>query len=269
MQDLVYHPLEKLPVRRPVERIRHLAGRCAGLRVLDLGALDETVIGKAQHSSWKWLHREVAATAKEVLGVDASEELRAKGEIRTDFGTRIIHGRVEELDAIVAEFRPDIVLAGELIEHTPDTLGWLTRLGQVAPGTRILVSTPNATAILNILLSFVGRENQHEDHLHVYSYKTLSTLARRLNLADATLTPYYYHSEQFRGRVPAAVVPLIVAIDYLLLMPIQYLFPLTAFGFILEGRLGEPMEGRLGAPVEGRLGESSEGRFGVPVGTTR
>jgi hypothetical protein len=33
------------------------------------------------------------------------------------------------------------------------------------------------------------------------------------------------------------VVPVIVAIDYLLLMPLQYLFPLTAFGFILEGRL--------------------------------
>lgn len=254
MQDLVYHPLEKLPVRRPVERIRHLAERCAGLRVLDLGALDETVVGKEQHSSWKWLHREVAATAREVLGVDASEALRGDGEIRTDFGTRIVHGRVEELDDLVRDFRPDLVLAGELIEHTPDTLGWLTRLGELAPGVRILVTTPNATAILNILLAFARRENQHEDHLHVYSYKTLSTLARRLNLQDATLTPYYYHSEQFRGRVPSALVPLIVAIDYLVLMPIQYLFPLTAFGFILEGRLGEPTEGRLGEPTEGRLG---------------
>lgn len=239
MRELSYHPLEKLRVPRPVERLPHVAARCAGLRVLDLGALDETLVGKPQHSSWKWLHGEVARSASEVLGVDASDEVRAKGEIRTDFGTRILYGRVEQLDAIVRDFRPDLVLAGELIEHTPDTLGWLSRLGEIAPGARLLVTTPNATSILNILLSFVGRENQHEDHLQVYSYKTLSTLARRLNLADATLTPYYYHSEQFRGRVPPPVVPFIVAADYLLLMPIQYLFPLTAFGFILEGKLGE------------------------------
>src|SRR5207249_2004891 len=103
---------------------------------------------------------------------------------------------------------------------TPDTLGWLSRAAQAAPGARVLLTTPNATSILNILLSLVSRENQHEDHLHVYSYKTLSTLAQRLNLSDTTLTPYYYHSEQFRGRVAPSMVPLILAIDYLLLMPI-------------------------------------------------
>jgi nucleotide-binding universal stress UspA family protein len=246
VKDLAYHPLEKLPVRRPVERIDYVAARCRGLRVLDLGALDETVLGKPQHASWKWLHAEIAGTAREVLGVDAGEELRAKGAIETPFGTRIVHGRVEELDDLVRDFRPDLVVAGELIEHTPDTVGWLTRLGELSPGVRVLLTTPNATSILNILLAFASRENQHEDHLHTYSYKTLSTLARRIGLEDAQLTPYYYHSEQFRGRVPAAVVPLVVAVDYLLLMPLQWLFPLTAFGFILEGRLGE---GRLG---EGR-----------------
>ena len=151
--------------------------------------------------------------------------------------SRIVYGRAEALDAIVTGFQPELVLAGELIEHTPDTLGWLTRLGQLAPGVRIVLTTPNATSILNILLSFASRENQHEDHLHTYSYKTLATLARRLRLADAKLTPYYYHSEQFRGRVPKAVAPLVTAIDYAVLMPIQYLFPLTAFGLILEGRL--------------------------------
>jgi hypothetical protein len=237
MNDLTYHPLEKLAVPRPVERLSYIAAQCAGLRVLDLGALDETVVGKPQHSTWKWLHAEVAATAREVLGVDASDEVRRNGEIRTDCNTRIVYGRVEALDDIVREFRPDLILAGELIEHTPDTFGWLSRLGRLAPGARLLVTTPNATSILNILLSFVRRENQHEDHLHVYSYKTLCTLARRLNLREPRLTPYYYHSEQFRGRVPEPVVPLILAIDYLLLMPIQYLFPLTAFGFILEGTL--------------------------------
>lgn len=245
---LSYHPLERLRIPRPVERISYVAGRCAGMRVLDLGALDETVVTRSQHSSWKWLHREVARTAREVLGVDSSEELRAAGGMTTDAGTRIVHGRVDEIDGLVREFRPDLVLAGELIEHTPDTLGWLSRVAAAAPGARLVVTTPNATSILNIALAFVRRENQHEDHLHTYSYKTLTTLARRLGLQGATLTPYYYHSEQFRGRVGSAVIPLIVAIDYLVLMPIQWLFPLTAFGFVLEGRFAGDATGTGDAP---------------------
>jgi len=240
MLTLTYHPLERLPVTRPVERLAYVAARCTGLRVLDLGAYDETLRGKPQHASWRWLHGEIAKTAGEVLGVDSCEEVRAKGELRTEFGTRIVHSDVADLSHIVREFRPDLIVGGELIEHTPDTLGWLARLADDAPGTRLLLTTPNATSILNILLALVNRENQHEDHLHTYSYKTLSTLARRLELQEPVLTPYYYHSEQFRGRVPAPVVPLIVAIDYLFLMPIQYLFPLTAFGFILEARFGRP-----------------------------
>jgi hypothetical protein len=239
MKDLTYHPLERLPVSRPVERIDYVVRRCAGLRVLDLGAYDETLMGKTQHSSWRWLHGEVSKSASAILGVDCCEELRIQREHRTDFGTRIVYGDVHDLSDLIRDFRPDLVLAGELIEHTSDTLGWLARIGEEAPGTRILLTTPNATSILNILLAFVRRENQHEDHLHTYSYKTLSTLARRLGLRDALLTPYYYHSEQFRARVPAAVVPLLYAIDYLALMPVQYLFPLTAFGFILEGTVGQ------------------------------
>ncbi|HXC50819.1 MAG TPA: methyltransferase domain-containing protein [Candidatus Limnocylindrales bacterium] len=235
MHALTYHPLEKLSVARPVERIDYIVERCAGRRVLDLGALDETLIGKPQHSSWKWLHREIARSAAEVLGVDAGEEVRKSGEIRTDAGTRIVYGKVEDLDALMRDFRPEVVVAGELIEHTPDTLGWLTRAAAAAPGARLIATTPNATSILNILLSFASRESQHEDHLHVYSYKTLTTLAARLRLENAALFPYYYHSEQFRGRVPKPVAPLISAIDYAILMPIQYLFPLTAFGFILDG----------------------------------
>jgi hypothetical protein len=182
--------------------------------------------------------------------VDAGEELRSKGTIETSFGTRIVYGRVEELDDIVRDFRPDLVVAGELIEHTPDTVGWLSRLGDLSPGIRVLLTTPNATSILNILLAFASRENQHEDHLHTYSYKTLATLARRIGLEDAQLTPYYYHSEQFRGRVPSSVVPLVVAVDYLLLMPLQWLFPLTAFGLILEGRLGGNLPAQSGGARE-------------------
>lgn len=238
LSALTYHPLEKLRIPRPVDRIPYIKKRCKGLRVLDLGAYDETEIDKPQHSSWTWLHAEIAASAKEVLGVDASPKLQGSGGIQTRVGTRIVYGQVEQLDDLVRDFKPDLIVAGELIEHTQDTLGWLSKLARVAPGVPFLATTPNTTSILNIGLAFLRRENCHPDHLQVYSYKTLATLSSRVPMREVTIVPYYYTSHIFQGRVPKALAPAIKAIDVLFLKPIQYLFPLTAFGLILEGTLG-------------------------------
>jgi hypothetical protein len=230
--------LERLRVLRPVDRYRYMRQRCEGLRVLDLGAYDETEVDRPQHGSWRWLHAEIAAAAKEVLGVDASEKLRTAGQVQTRCGTRIVYGRVEALDTHLHGFKPDLIVAGELIEHTPDTLGWLARAAAARSGTRLLATTPNATSIINILLALLGRENCHQDHLQVYSFKTLATLAARVPMHDVTIRPYFYDPHLFFGRVPRLAAPLISGMDLLFLKPIQWLFPLTAFGLILEGTLG-------------------------------
>lgn len=231
---LTYHPLERLPVARPVDRYRYVKLKCQGLRVMDLGAYDETEVVKKQHDSWRWLHAEIASVAAEILGVDASPAL-PEGGITTGIGTRIVRGSVEDLSALVATFKPDIIVAGEIIEHTPDTLGWLQKLAKDAPQTRFLATTPNTTSLINLLLAPLGRENNHQDHLQVYSYKTLATMASRVPLQGAQLTPYFYDPHIFRGRLPAAAAPLVSATDLLLLKPLQWLFPLTAFGWVLEG----------------------------------
>jgi hypothetical protein len=158
--------------------------------------------------------------------------------LTTPVGTRIVRGQVEDLGGLVSSFRPDVIVAGELIEHTPDTLGWLQRLAAAAPGTAFLATTPNTTSIINLLLAFLRRENNHPDHLQVYSYKTLATLASRIPLRQATLTPYYYDPHIFRGRLPKFLAPTVTLTDVLMLKPTQFLFPLTAFGWILEGSLG-------------------------------
>jgi hypothetical protein len=233
---LEYLPFEKLTVPRPVDRIRHVCSACAGRRVLDLGAYDETEVKRKQVGAWRWLHREIAAVASDVLGVDSSTELQAAGSVTTDAGTEIRFGRVEDLGSVVAAFRPEIIVAGELIEHTPDTLGWLAALAAHAPGVRLVVTTPNATSILNLALAFARRENCHPDHLQIYSFKTLTTLANRFGLDDFTIVPYYYDSQLLQGRAPRMVRPLVLATDRTVLRAIQWLFPLTSFGLILDGR---------------------------------
>lgn len=244
LPPLRYHPLEKLAVPRPVHRIPYVRERCRGLRVLDLGAFDETEVDRPQHRSWTWLHGEIAATAREVLGVDASAKLRAGGGTTTRAGSRIVYGSVEDLGALVDEFRPELIVAGELIEHTPDTLGWLRRLAASAPGVRLLATTPNATSVVNVGLAFLGRENCHEDHVQVYSFKTLVTLSARVPMRDVSIVPYFYTPHLFEGRVPAGLAPAVRALDVAVLRPIQFLFPLTAFGLILEGTLGAAPAGR-------------------------
>jgi len=233
---LRYLPLERLKVHRPVNRLQYIQSRCRGKRVLDLGALDETEWVKEQHSSWRWGHRIIADSAREVLGIDSSPLLKEKGIFHTSFGTTIRYGVVEELQAVVREFQPELIVGGELIEHTPNTLSWMSQLGKHAPGVELLMTTPNATSLINLCLSLLSRENTHQDHLQIYSLKTLATLSRRLQLEAVKIIPYYYHSELMRGRAHRVLVPLIYLADYLCFTPLQFLFPLTAGGMILDAR---------------------------------
>lgn len=48
-------------------------------------------------------------------------------------GTKIVYGRVEDLDAVMGDFQPDLVVARELVEHNPNTLGWMSHLAGISP----------------------------------------------------------------------------------------------------------------------------------------
>ena len=231
-------PLARLPIRRPVDRYAYVRAACAGKRVLDLGAYDETEVDRGQHSSWRWLHADIAQVASAVLGVDSSTAVAQTGRVQTQLGTTIVYGMVEELDEIAAEFKPDVVVAGELIEHTPDTLGWLRRLAAAVPGTRFVATTPNTTSLINVGLALLRRENAHPDHIQVYSYRTLHTLMSRVPLADTVITPYYYNRHLFYARVPRWAAPAVTLADVLVLRPTQWLFPLLSMGLVVEGYLG-------------------------------
>ena len=172
------------------------------------------------------------------MGVDAAEALRSTGEIETTQGTKIVYGLVEDLDKIIADFRPTVIVAGELIEHTQDTLGWLSKVAELTPGVRLLATTPNATSIINVMLALFSRELAHPDHTQVYSYRTLWTLAGRVPMTHYRIVPYYYNRHLFYDRVPKWFGPLVTLLDKALLQQVQRLFPLTSSGLILDGTMG-------------------------------
>ena len=232
MVSLAYTPFEKLAVRRPVDRLAFLREACRGKRVLDLGCYDETSLVKEGTS--QWLHGEIARAAASVLGVDSAEALPAEG-LLTGKTSRIVRGDVMRLDGVIRPDDLDIIVAGELIEHLPDALGFLSGLRRLFPDKALVLSTPNATSLTNGLLGLVGRENNHPDHLQIYSLKTLNTLCRRAGFRDWEIGHYYMtYAEMILRSGPAA--KLAVRTAQAGVNAAEALFPVLAGGLTLHVR---------------------------------
>ena len=232
MASLAYTPLEKLTIRRPVDRLAFLREACRGKRVLDLGCYDETSLVKEGTSHW--LHGEIGRVAASVLGVDSADALPAEGLVTGD-NSRIVRGDVMRLDGVARPEDLDVIVAGELLEHLPDALGFLSGLRRLFAGRELVLTTPNATSLTNMLLGLTGRENNHPDHLQIYSLKTLNTLCRRAGYGDWEIRPYYMtYAEMILRSGPAAKVAVRAA--QATVNAGEALFPLLAGGLILHVR---------------------------------
>jgi len=234
--ELAYTPLERIAPTRPRNRVRYITKAVQGQVVLDLGALDETAYQTKLDTEF-WLHGEIAKHAKEVIGIDSSALLDDHPNGITPFDNSVIFkGDVFELESIAKE-RPDInvIIAGELIEHLSDPLQFLRNIRQIEQfrGKRLILTTPNATGLPNILLGMLGRESQHIDHVATSSYKTLNTLMKRAGFANWQLIPYYSaFSEMIEtssGNSKIAVQVVEKTINGL-----QWLFPMLGGGWIVD-----------------------------------
>ncbi len=192
MQPIQYSALEKVSVLRPVDRLEFLQDQAAGKFVFDLGALDETAY-KAKQTSETWLHARLCRSAKAVVGLDNSDLIPDTG-LTTASNGRIIRANIFDLQATIDECgRPDIIVAGELVEHLPDTNAFLHSLRScnALKGVEVIVTTPNACCWHNFLIGLAGRESMHKDHLQIYSYKTLRTIFERNGFQVQLLRPYF------------------------------------------------------------------------------
>ncbi|RDZ27025.1 methyltransferase domain-containing protein [Lysobacter silvisoli] len=205
MQPLSYTALERVKVPRPRDRLSQIEAHAHGKRVFDLGALDETAYG-AKQDKGLWLHSRLCAVAREVIGIDNSA-LVPQGGLATRPNGRIVQADIFALGDSVARYgQPDLIVAGELIEHLPDTLGFLRSL-KACPelqGVEFVFSTPNACSWHNIAIGLAGRESTHPDHLQIYSYKTLRTLFDRAGIELHSLSPYGARFDEMIERSGAA-----------------------------------------------------------------
>ncbi len=237
LAPLQYTALEPIRAPRPVSRLDYLAELARERFVFDLGALDETAYA-AKQDNGKWLHARLCASAARVLGLDNSPLVPEEG-LDTQPNGRIVRADIFQLGALVAEHgRPDLIVAGELIEHLPDTLGFLRSLAAepALRGALFAFSTPNACSWHNALIGVAGRESTHCDHLQIYSYKTLRTLFDRAGIELRQLLPYHARFDEMientRGPVRLGVRGFQGAVNAL-----EYLAPAMAGGWIGVARL--------------------------------
>lgn len=240
--QILYTPLEKLRLERPVERIRFIQKLCQEKRVLDLGAMDETAF-VAKRGGGSWLHEEIAAPAKQVIGIDNSEMV-PRGGIETAGNAQIQRGNIMDLAACfhsipaLKEFRPEVVVAGELIEHLNDPLAFLSQLRSTTElmGATLVMSTPNATAIHNCLIGLAGRESTHHDHLAIFSFKTLSTICHRAGFDERDIRPYYAEFTEMKSR-QRGVGRLLVSAGEQGVNCIEWLCPMMSFGYLVVTKI--------------------------------
>lgn len=226
--SLRYETLERVAIRRPVERVGFIAQHCAGLKVLDIGCLDETALEKRDTS--EWLHARIAALADKVTGVDLSDNLPDDGLV-TAPNARIIKG--DGTRPCVPPEDVDIIVAGEFIEHIENPLAFLRELRLRYPGRQLLISTPNGASFANGLLGMIGSEAQHRDHLLTSTYKTLNTLCLRSGARDWEIVPYRFYATEMLLASRGGKAALVKGVEAFIRL-FERIAPLRSFGYVVK-----------------------------------
>lgn len=237
MQALQYTALERIRCSRPVDRIAHLSQAVIGKNVFDLGALDETAY-VSKSNNGRWLHARLCEQAVRVTGVDSSTLVPNHG-LETAPNGRIVRGDIHDLSPILADFgRPDIIVAGELMEHLPATLDWLRSLkaNPDLEGIELMFSTPNACSWYNTIIGWVGCESTHQDHLQIYSYKTLRTLFVRSGLHLLELRPYHARFDEMREASTGMRRAMVSAFERIV-QSLEFCTPMLAGGWVGRARI--------------------------------
>ena len=161
-------------------------------RVVHVGCVDWPVTSERLRDG-SLLHGKLLAAANDVLGVDI--DLEGMDSLKSALG-----GSYSRLDLAldsadlteICAFGPDLVIAGDVIEHVPSAQAFVDGLARVAAATGaiVVVTTPNSLAFRNVINTAVGIEMMHPDHVAIYSPFILKTEIQRSGLMIDTWSFY-------------------------------------------------------------------------------
>jgi len=153
--------------------------------VLDVGCA-------SRHGRDDWLHGLLSRDAATVAGIDINaavvRELQAAGH----------DVQVADAQDFDLQRRFEVVLAGEIIEHLDNVHGFLASVRRhLAPGGRLVLTTPNAFYVANFVYRLGGHARVHPQHTAWYCDSTLRRVLKT-NGFDRVEITYIGH----RARTP-------------------------------------------------------------------
>jgi 2-polyprenyl-3-methyl-5-hydroxy-6-metoxy-1,4-benzoquinol methylase len=164
-------PADARPSDFELRRRYLLAVVARGERVLDVGC------GAGEFSA------KLARAGAHVVGIEVAPT--ALDRARTNHPD--LDFRLVELDQPLPfdDNSFHVVWAGEVIEHVADTARWLSELRRVlAPGGRLLLSTPNHGRVLLALRGIEHFSDPLGDHLHLYTRRSLRQLLEEFGFGE-------------------------------------------------------------------------------------
>jgi 2-polyprenyl-3-methyl-5-hydroxy-6-metoxy-1,4-benzoquinol methylase len=181
--------------RRPIarDRVAYLEGLARGKRVLDVGVVDHETSRADQPA---WLHGRLAEAAAYCLGVDI---LREEIERLCEAG---YHVCCRDVTAEPLDETFDLIVCGELIEHLSRPADLLTAARRMlAPGGRLVLTTPNPHFIGDVLLHWFGRPMDNVDHVLGMFPSACAELAQREGMRLASWRGAMLSSATWRQRL--------------------------------------------------------------------
>ncbi len=143
------------------ERYEAVRGLLQPGSVLDIGCASR--YGRAD-----WLHGLLAKDAGDLVGIDMNAKI--VGELEAA-GYNVRLADAQDFD-LGRQF--DVVFAGELIEHLDNVHGFLSSVRRhLAPGGRLVLTTPNAFYVGNFVYRLGGHARVHPQHTAWYCESTL------------------------------------------------------------------------------------------------
>lgn len=214
-QDEMAHPLPKTAI---VDRIEWLLDQCRGKRVIHVGFADAG-FREQQSRVGSWLHGHLDEVATSLVGLDFDGPGVAAA---VDAGYEAHLVDCTDVEAVEAlELEPaDIVLAGEVIEHLGAPGPFLQAMARLtAPGGTLIVTTPNAYGLVNVVANITRRiEVNHPDHVVMFTWRTLTQLMQREGWTPQDVVTYVptVRERGDRSRIEVAAVKLVAGTERLL-----------------------------------------------------
>lgn len=173
--------IPRIPLLRegPVIREDFLVSLCRGKKVLHVGCTD-TPYTQAKFQGGLLLHEKIRRVAERVVGIDLDGEAIAwlQSQNIPDLYVADATKLAGFLKSI--HFEPDLVLAGEVVEHLSRPGDFLEGIrGGIPDHARLVVTVPNAYGYFGILQMLLGYEKVHPEHVAYYSFGTLRELLTR------------------------------------------------------------------------------------------